>query len=556
MSKRDEPSSRRTPIDRLLDPRVVLAAAAVLFLWFLGAHDLWAPDEPFFGEGAREMLVDGRWLVTHVNGVVNSHKPPLFFWLIALFSVPLGAVTELTARLPSALAALGTLAIVLRLGRRWFGPRSAAVAGWVLATSYMFWDKARWAQIDSLLCFLIWVALSAFEAWRSGGFEGRRAGLVFWGAAALAVLAKGPVGVLLPLGIVIVLLVLERDLRSLKGFAPLAGPLLFVLISGAWAAAATVWGPSDYSVLGALREHFVDRGIHGMHHVQPFWYYAERLPLSLLPWAGLLPGAVVAAWTERRRSAGLRLSLVATVFVVVFFSISTEKRDLYVLPAFPAIALMTGALAARVCGWRNETGGGGPLSTRWVTIGLGVIGGVFAVVAVAAPALHDRIDYVPMWMVIVVAAVLLAAGVAALASALRGRATAAILSMAVGMAAVYLAATALIYPAMEPRKSARSFAEAVRGHTEAARAAGNPVVAWRAGNIPVAVAFYSDGVYTIETNEAAVVARHLRRADEVYAIVNMGEIDNLPKDVAESMTVLERQRLSRRDLALVVNRTE
>ena len=76
----------------------------------------------------------------------------------------------------------------------------------MLATTYLFWDKARWRQIDSLLCLLIWVALSAFEAFRAGDPDGRRAGLLFWLAAALAVLAKGPVGLLLPLGIALVVL--------------------------------------------------------------------------------------------------------------------------------------------------------------------------------------------------------------------------------------------------------------------------------------------------------------------------------------------------------------
>ena len=75
-----------------------------------------------------------------------------------------------------------------------------------------------------------------------------------------------------------------------------------------------------------------------MHHVQPFWYYGERLPLSLLPWTGLLPGALVLAWRNRRASDGLRFALVAMVFVVVFFSISTEKRDTCVHPDFAAMA--------------------------------------------------------------------------------------------------------------------------------------------------------------------------------------------------------------------------
>ena len=125
----------------------VLILATVLFLWFLWAHDLWAPDEPRFGEVAREMLVDGQWIVPHVNGVVYNHKPPLLFWLIAGLSVPFGRVLEFTCRLPSALAAIGTVALTIRLGRRFYGPRTAALAGVVLATSFLFWHTARRCQI-------------------------------------------------------------------------------------------------------------------------------------------------------------------------------------------------------------------------------------------------------------------------------------------------------------------------------------------------------------------------------------------------------------------------
>ena len=534
--------------------RLVLILAAVVFLWFLGAHDLWAPDEPFFGEGAREMVADGQWLVTHVNGVVNSHKPPLFFWLIALFSLPLGAVTEFTARLPSALAALGTLVLVMRLGRRWFGPRTAALAGSLLATSYMFWDKARWSQIDSLLCFLIWVALSAFADWRSGDAGGRRAGALFWCAAALAVLAKGPVGLLLPLGIVIVFLAVERDFGSLRRFAPLLGPLVFVLVTGAWAMAATLWGPADYSVIGALREHFVERGMHGMHHVQPFWYYSERLPLSLLPWTGLLPGALIVAWRNRRHSEGLRLSLVAAAFVVIFFSISTEKRDLYVLPAFPAIALMMAVLVGRISGWREGLEDAAQPDRRWVTVGQAIVGGLFTLVAIAVPFARDRVEYLPAWMVYVLGAALLITGVAALLTALRGQAIESVVATAVGMAVLYLVATALVYPAMEPRKSSRTFALKTKEITAESRAEGHRVVTWRAGNIPIAVAFYSDGLYTVETNDVDVLARHLRQDALVYAIVRMDQIDEIPADVREGLIVLHEQRLSRKDLAVVANR--
>ena len=105
--------------------RAVLLLAALLFAWNIWGYDLWAPDEPYFGEGAREMVADGQWAVPHVNGVVTTDKPPLFFWLIALFSLPFGTVLSATARLPSVLAGLATVALTMRLGRRMWGERAA-----------------------------------------------------------------------------------------------------------------------------------------------------------------------------------------------------------------------------------------------------------------------------------------------------------------------------------------------------------------------------------------------------------------------------------------------
>jgi len=227
---------------------LVLVAAALLTLWGVWGYDLWAPDEPYFGEGAREMVVDGQWAVPHVNGEVTTDKPPLFFWLIAVFSLPFGKVLSLTARLPSALASLGTVALTMRLGRRQAGEKAGALAGIILMTTYLFWDKARTAQIDALLCFLVLVALSAFEAFRAGDADGRRAGLLFWGAAGLAVLAKGPVGALIPAGIAPTVLAFDRDLGAWKRFAPWTGVLVFVAIVASWIALATIGGHGEYSV--------------------------------------------------------------------------------------------------------------------------------------------------------------------------------------------------------------------------------------------------------------------------------------------------------------------
>jgi 4-amino-4-deoxy-L-arabinose transferase-like glycosyltransferase len=533
--------------------RWVLAAAAILFLGWLGGHDLWAPDEPYFAEGAREMVVDGRWAVPHVNGVVTTDKPPLFFWLIALFSLPLGEVNSWTARLPSALAALGTVALVMRLGHRFYGPRTAALAGAALATTYLFWEKARWSQTDSVLCFLIWVALSAFAAHRSGAADGRRAGLLFWLAAALAVLDKGPVGFLLPLGIALCVLIADRDLGSWRRFAPLTGPLVFAAVLAAWILFATFGDDSGYSVWGALREHFVDRGIHGMHHKQPPWYFIQVLPPVLMPWTALVPGALLLAW-RRRRLAGDRFLLIAALFVVTFFSISTEKRELYALPAVPAFALMAAALVGKMAGWREPALDPIPApGRRWVTVAQGVLGGLLVLIGLAAPFAAKQAEQLLPWMLWAFAGVLLAAGAATIWFAVKRRILPAALAPAAGLAVAYLLVAAVVYPRFEGRKSARPFALRIAEVTADSRAAGLPVLAYDLGNLPEPFAFYSDGMYTVETDDPEVLRRHLELSEEVFAVVNGASLEPLPEALRERLGVIDSTRLARRSVLLVTN---
>lgn len=531
---------------------LVLALAAVMFLWNLGAaHDLWAPDEPYFAEGAREMVVDGHWRVPHVNGEVTTDKPPLFFWLIALVSLGIGQVTPWAARLPSAIASLGTLLLILRLGRRMGGERVAWLAVLTLSTTVMFWEKARWSQIDALLCLLIWVALSAFEAWRAGDLDGRRAGVLFWLAAALAVLAKGPVGFLLPLGIALVTLATDRDLRRWREFAPAIGPLVFAGVVGLWMFVATSEG--DYSVWGALKEHFVERAIHGMHHKKPFWYFLEQIPINVLPWTGLLPGALLLAW--RRRSPTDRFLLVVFLFVLVFFSISTEKRHLYALPAVPALALLFARFVdATVTALRDKTAT--PLvSARWLLVGQGIVGGILAVGSLALPIAAYREPEVADWRGIGLGLILAATGVATLWLCRKSRPLRSTVALAVGIAAFYLFASTFVYPVFDQWKSAKAFSQRLKAYTAESYAAGSKLVALDLGNIPEALAFYGDGLYSVTTRDPSVVVDHLRQPPEAWAFLKRKDFEALPADLRERLVIVESSDLSREDLVLLTNDT-
>ena len=533
--------------------------AAVLFAWNLWGYDLWAPDEPFFGEGAREMVVDGEWLVPHINGEVNTHKPPLFFWLIAIFSLPFGEVSSLTARAPSVLAALGTVLLTVRLGRRMGGARLAVLAGALTTTTYLFLDKARSAQIDSLLCFLIAVAVSAFEAFRAGDWPGRRAGVVFWLAAALAVLAKGPVGLLLPLGIALATLAFDRELGRWRAFAPFLGPLVFLAAAGLWVAATILWA-DDYSVWGALQEHFVDRGIHGMHHKQPVWYYLKVLPYALLPWSFLLPGALIYAW-RRRRQGDDRFLLVWGLFVVLFFTVSTEKRDLYVLPAVPAFALLTARLVGRVTGrWVPADGAGGEApGRRWVTVPQGMVGTLMILAAVAAPIVAPRQGEELVVPAAGLAAVLGAGGLGILVAAARGRAWRSVVWTGATFAAALLVAVSLVFPALNPQKSGRELGVTIRDATAESRARGRPVLGLDLedvpgvglGNVPKAVNFYSDGVYLKEVSTAEQLIAELSVGGPVFLLANEANLPPLPEEIERRMSVVYSTRLSRKDLVFL-----
>jgi 4-amino-4-deoxy-L-arabinose transferase-like glycosyltransferase len=492
------------------------------------------------------MVADGQWLVPHVNGVITTDKPPLFFWAIALFSLPFGGVPSFAARLPSILAGLGSVWLVMRLGRRFGGERAGLLAAALFATAYLPWDKARTAQIDALLCFLVLAALSAFEAFRAGDLDGRRAGLAFWIAAGLGTLAKGPVGLLLPLGVALVTLAADRNVRAWRRFAPLAGPLAFLAVIAAWGVPASLFG-GEYSLIGALRTHFVDRGLHGMHHRNPWWYYLQTIPVQFMPWSGLLPLAFAAAW-RRRGEPALRLLLVWPLFIVLFFTLSGERRDLYVLPAFPALALLI-ALAVDPL----LDGAPAAFSPRWVTVPQGILGALFLAAGIALPLLPPRpaFDFgASLWPA---AAVLAVGGLAVLASAVRGGVRPTIVATIVTIGAVYLAVVTFVYPAANPAKSARELAVAMRERSAPSRAAGERVAAYRLSNLPEALAFYS-GVYTLELQSLPSLVEHLERPGQVYALFEESVLQDLPASLRERVTVVARQERARSTIVLVTNR--
>lgn len=340
MEPRLSPQARRRR-----DRFVLFVLALALFAPGLGLRDPWPPDEPRFAQIAREMLVSGQWLIPHIGGHPYPDKPPVFFWAIAAFEALTGSA-RLAFLLPSLLAALGTLLLTYDLGRRLWNARVGMMAALLLAFTVQFTLQARMAQIDALLCFWTTLAMYGFLRHLVRGPD-LRAFYLGCFAIAAGVLTKG-VGFLPLVVLPIAALWCRRHPGSLSGIAPrhaLGAAALVIAVLLAWAG-PMLWASLHDPALAAYRDDLLlrqtaTRYANAWGHREPFWYYlVQVIPPFWLPGSLLLPW-LIPAWRRRigRGDARYVLLLGYVLVVIIFFSLSSGKRGLYVLPATPALAL-------------------------------------------------------------------------------------------------------------------------------------------------------------------------------------------------------------------------
>lgn len=327
----------REPSDRLL----LWVVALALLAGACSPRDLWAPDEPRYGQVAREMLRDGTWLVPTRNGDLYAEKPPIFYWAVALLSLPLGDVTAVTARLVGALCAIGCLFAMQRLARRWFGspgPPGTAVVLFA-GTLLVAWNGPRAGLDLPLTCALLW-AVERGGAWlRTGGAGPALAMGACWAAA---ILIKGPLGLLVPPAILVAEGLTLRHRPPGRDPGWWLAPLAMVGLCLAWLLPALAFGTEAYRerLLGQIAGRIT--GEEG-GHVRAPWYYLLHWPVWTLPCAGLL---ALGAWAAIRPGAvrgearaGLRVALVAGPILFVALSLTATKRELYLIPGLPFTAL-------------------------------------------------------------------------------------------------------------------------------------------------------------------------------------------------------------------------
>ena len=312
----------------------------------------WSLHRPVSAHGeAREGLVvhdvvdHGHWVLPRRNGSLPS-KPPLYHWIAAGLAHVVG-LSDVTLRLPSALAAWGMLAVTFALGVRAGGRTTGWLAAGALAGTAPFWASAGQARIDMLFSACLVVAFAALLVWTTGGSRIVRPAL--YTATVLAVLAKGPAGAVLVVLVALAFVLVERRpgrLRELWSW-PLALASIAVVVG--WYVAAWLDGGSEFLAKQLLQENvhrFVGSGDFGhARRAHPFLMQAT-LVTHLLPWNLVLVAAAVRRWRGLREDAVGRFLHVWWIVVLLFFTVAAGKRAIYLLPLYPAIAL----LAARWLG--------------------------------------------------------------------------------------------------------------------------------------------------------------------------------------------------------------
>ncbi len=385
----------------------VLVLGALLLLLGTRAVPLIDPDEPRFARTSVEMLRRGDPVVPYFEGEPRLVKPPLLHWAQAGLFGPWGA-GELTARLPSVLATLGSAMLLAWVARRRFGGEAPAWAAAFFLTSPLVVALGRLGTTDALLAVHVMGVLALDLTGEDAPGRLRAAGI---GALlGLAFLAKGPVGVLVPL-----LVLLAGRTATGRPVAPSAGAVAGFLT--AWCAVVLPWGIAFLrrvgvgTTVGLLRGETMERFFAGTDHVKPVWYYVPVLLLGFVPWIAPVAVGGVRAFVRRRDPAASTALYAAAGLAagVVFFSLGRGKLPNYLLPLAPLAALLaTWELGQSLEQPRSRTLTPALLSGTLAAFGLTLMFAATRYPAFAGPALAG-------------AAIQLTAGAAAIVAALLRR---------------------------------------------------------------------------------------------------------------------------------------
>jgi 4-amino-4-deoxy-L-arabinose transferase-like glycosyltransferase len=345
---------------RLVDLVVLTLVLAAALAWPVASPPIGAHGEAREGMVVQDIVLNDQWVLPRRNGALPS-KPPLYHWIGATAAHAIG-LDDVAVRLPSALAAI-TMAIATFVLATAAGGRAV---GWLSAGALLgmhgFWESATEARVDMVFAACVTLSLVAFFFWYRD--RGRTARAVCYLAAAAAVLAKGPVGVVLP-ALVIVVFVAREWLTRRVTWSTIAAlwswrlAAAVVAIDAGWYLLAYWSGGREFLELHLVRENtdrFLGQGVFGMHGGRSRLALAAELATDLLPWNLVLPWAAVRWLRGAREDVAGRFLHAWWLGILAFFTVAFGKRGVYLLPLYPAVAVLAGRAIFAALGRDTATG--------------------------------------------------------------------------------------------------------------------------------------------------------------------------------------------------------
>lgn len=343
-------SGRLTPQSATSAIGIGLAGLLFSLLWLasLGYRDLIHPDEGRYASISLGMLLSGDWITPRLNGLLYFEKPALQYWAGALSFAVFG-INDFAARFWPGLTGLLSAGVVGYTGARLWGREAGCHAAAIMAGSTWIVANGHFLTLDMGVTFFLTLTLCGFVLAQRDGAEAaerRRWMLLAWAAMAGATLSKGLIGLVIPGATLVLYSIVCRQLYFWRRLHLIGGLLLFLALSAPWFVAVSLRNP-DFAHFFFIHEHF-DRFLtseHGREGV--LWYFVPVLLLGFMPWTSLLPSLLREGFRRQpaERFQTAQLLLIWAVFIFLFFSKSNSKLPSYILPMFPALALL---LASRL----------------------------------------------------------------------------------------------------------------------------------------------------------------------------------------------------------------
>lgn len=374
-----------TNLFKKVNSRVIGVLLVIVPLYVCGTfkHDLWRPAEAREAGIAREMIENGNWAATYLNGQPFIEKPPLYTWLIAGPLLIFG-YQDWAVRVFVLIFALASLMALYGLARQMFSERVAQISAVAMATMALFLEVNHGAMVDNGLIFFItagmWAAYNVLEAELPATRS--RAAFLFAVLAGLAFLCKGAIGIVLMGGALLGYIVQTKQWRKIAGFLTVGAILGFIVITGSWLIALWLRGGKEYFNIFFYQNHF-QRLVGTFEPTKARWYYLPYIFLVALPWTFLIPFGMrlklkrSKTSVRSRKSALFLLWWVIAMFVIL--NLAGGKGHQYLLPLLPPLAIFAAI-------WVEETIRGKMPGGKAALYALYAFTAVVTVIGIALPA--------------------------------------------------------------------------------------------------------------------------------------------------------------------------